>query len=69
MVNRPIVASPHALEEFPWLLRGRTLQTETKATSQKAKHWDSVVGSSAPQPGVGNQSQDGKNLLKGLSKQ
>lgn len=22
LVNRPIAASPHALEEFPWLLRG-----------------------------------------------
>jgi hypothetical protein len=22
LVNRPIAGSPHALEEFPWLLRG-----------------------------------------------
>jgi len=28
LVNRPIVASPHGLEEFPWLLRGISPQAE-----------------------------------------
>jgi hypothetical protein len=28
-VNRPIVASPHALEEFPWLLRGPMAPTNS----------------------------------------
>jgi len=36
LVNRPIAASPHALEEFPWLLRGYSLQIGTKAISHSA---------------------------------
>jgi hypothetical protein len=28
VVNRPVVASPHGLEEFPWLLRGVSPQIE-----------------------------------------
>lgn len=30
LVNRPIAASPHALEEFPWLLRGPTPPTAAR---------------------------------------
>jgi hypothetical protein len=30
LVNRPIVASPHGLEEFPWLLQGYSPQTAAK---------------------------------------
>ena len=33
-VHRLIVASPHGLEEFPWLLREASPRTETKAGSQ-----------------------------------
>jgi hypothetical protein len=29
-VNRPIAASPHALEEFPWVQRGGSLSTEVR---------------------------------------
>jgi hypothetical protein len=32
-VHRSIVASPHGLEEFPWLLREASARAETKASS------------------------------------
>jgi hypothetical protein len=35
-VHRLVVASPHALEEFPWLLRETPGQTETTVRSNRA---------------------------------
>lgn len=35
-VHRPIIASPHGLEEFPWLLREASPQAETKPSSVSA---------------------------------
>ena len=37
LVNRPIVASPHGLEEFPWLLRGYSPQTAAKQPAQAGR--------------------------------
>lgn len=34
-VHRLVLASPHALEEFPWLLRGPAAQTDTAARQAK----------------------------------
>jgi hypothetical protein len=37
VVNRPIVASPHGLEEFPWLLQGYSPQTAAKNPTQAGR--------------------------------
>jgi len=37
LVNRSIVASPHGLEEFPWLLRGYSPQTAAKQPAQAGR--------------------------------
>jgi hypothetical protein len=34
LVNRPIAASPHALEEFPWVQRGGSPPTEVRHPAQ-----------------------------------
>jgi hypothetical protein len=44
LVNRPIAASPHALEEFPWLFRGYTPQVGTKLISPDVARQKNSVG-------------------------
>jgi hypothetical protein len=56
LVNRPIAASPHALEEFPWLLRGYSLQIGTKAISHSAGQ-NNRVETGAQEPALASQAK------------
>jgi hypothetical protein len=51
LVNRPIAASPHALEEFPWLLRGYPPQTKVgHQVKNKGNDPDNLTGAAAEAP-------------------
>jgi hypothetical protein len=50
LVNRPIVASPHGLEEFPWLLQGYSPQTAVKNPTQAGRLSSTNAPAAAPHP-------------------
>jgi len=51
LVNRPIAASPHALEEFPWLLRGYRPQTKVRhQVKNNGTDPDNLAGAAAKVP-------------------
>src|SRR5260370_21136684 len=48
VVNRPIAASPHALEEFPWVQRGGSPPTEVRRPAQNPQTYpDNLAGQAA----------------------
>jgi hypothetical protein len=49
LVNRPIAASPHALEEFPWLLRGDSPQIRVRHPPQEPKTYPNNLAAFAAQ--------------------
>jgi hypothetical protein len=47
LVNRPIAGSPHALEEFPWLVRGSPPPTVARYPAQKSETYPNNLGAVA----------------------